>query len=554
MKPFKSSFLFFYAIFSLLLFISIQNVTAQGTKDSLEDYQKLVLQPQNANDLFKAQDYFKSEYDKAIANGDIEIAINHLYYLASIDYKKGEYDTSEAIAVKALGLVNSMKPSSYLEANRKSLYNLLGLMYTEQKNKLKAINLYQSALEISKTTLDSVIIYNNISLVYKNFDDIDNARHEIQNAYKLLPRIKDTLIQALVFDNYGVIESKVNKEDGLTLMNAALQLRVSVNDTSTIYTSYSHLADYYYGINNIEASRKYALMAHDLANKINSASYKNKALSLLTNISEDVYAKAYKTLNDSLYNAEKESLNKYALLKYDYSEHKRKALESQLKEEEQASKTIMAFLGTAFVMLLSLFLFLILKSIHKKEKLQQVYSTEKRISKKVHDEVANDVYHVMTKLQSTADANESVLDDLEDIYNRTRDISKENSAIDVKVNFNALITDLLVSYKSDAVNIITRNSSKIDWDKVSDLKKTTLYRVLQELMTNMRKHSNASLVVLNFKQSQKKIIIDYKDNGVGCTIKKSNGLQNAENRIKSINGTITFESEVNKGFKTQIIV
>ncbi len=73
-------------------------------------------------------------------------------------------------------------------------------------------------------------------------------------------------------------------------------------------------------------------------------------------------------------------------------------------------------------------------------------------------------------------------------------------------------------------------------------------------MVNMKKHSHASNVALTFNQINNKITISYKDDGVGCKIKKSSGIQNMENRIKSINGSIIFESEIEKGFKTTIIV
>ena len=91
-------------------------------------------------------------------------------------------------------------------------------------------------------------------------------------------------------------------------------------------------------------------------------------------------------------------------------------------------------------------------------------------------------------------------------------------------------------------------------DTVSEIKKTTLYRVLQELMTNMKKHSQANIVVVVFSQKNKKVTINYNDNGIGTTLKKHNGLQNVENRIQSVNGTITFTSTVNKGFKANIIL
>jgi signal transduction histidine kinase len=158
----------------------------------------------------------------------------------------------------------------------------------------------------------------------------------------------------------------------------------------------------------------------------------------------------------------------------------------------------------------------------------------------------------MAKIQGNTNNNEAVLDDLEKIYNKTRDISKENSAIEIEENFSQQLNDLLLNYQNETESIVTRNISKIEWESVSELKKTTIYRVLQELMINMKKHSKASAVVLAFQQNGKKINIEYTDNGVGCTLKDKNGLQNAENRIKTFNGTITFDSQPTKGFKAKI--
>jgi len=112
----------------------------------------------------------------------------------------------------------------------------------------------------------------------------------------------------------------------------------------------------------------------------------------------------------------------------------------------------------------------------------------------------------------------------------------------------------LLSYQNSDTTIITKNISKIDWDTVSEIKKTTLYRVLQELMTNMKKHSEATLVALVFSNTNKKIKIDYTDNGKGCDLKKQNGLLNTENRIETIKGTINFESQKDNGFKATITI
>ncbi|MFT6754570.1 MAG: signal transduction histidine kinase, partial [Urechidicola sp.] len=51
--------------------------------------------------------------------------------------------------------------------------------------------------------------------------------------------------------------------------------------------------------------------------------------------------------------------------------------------------------------------------------------------------------------------------------------------------------------------------------------KITIYRILQELMTNMKKHSKASHVVITFIQKPKRIFINYLDNSIGGKLKKA---------------------------------
>jgi signal transduction histidine kinase len=78
---------------------------------------------------------------------------------------------------------------------------------------------------------------------------------------------------------------------------------------------------------------------------------------------------------------------------------------------------------------------------------------------------------------------------------------------------------------------------------------------MQELLVNMKKHSHCSLAVLSFIYDKKAITIKYTDNGLGVKLvntNNTNGLQNIENRIKAIKGTIIFETEPDKGFKAQI--
>ncbi len=164
---------------------------------------------------------------------------------------------------------------------------------------------------------------------------------------------------ALISDNLGFIYSKLkNRAKDYDLMHKALQLRILVKDSSSLYTSYAHLARYYCSMDSLGKSKENALKAFQLAESINSAIYKHDALGLLTKLSEDSYAKIYKTLNDSITKAEKERAGKFALIKYDYSEFKRKALESQLEEERQKTRTLISLTITFTIATLSLFFYI----------------------------------------------------------------------------------------------------------------------------------------------------------------------------------------------------
>ena len=174
--------------------------------------------------------------------------------------------------------------------------------------------------------------------------------------------------------------------------------------------------------------------------------------------------------------------------------------------------------------------------------------------------MANDVFHVIAFAESQSlsaeSTKENLLQKLDDIYGRVRGISKENNRIDTGTNFTNSIKEMLSMYNTSATNIIATNLENINWESIDDVKKIAISRVLQELMVNMKKHSNASLVVIKFENDPKSILINYTDNGKGCEKTKisKNGLQNVESRILAVKGTINFETEPDKGFKVKISI
>jgi signal transduction histidine kinase len=550
MKLFVITFLFFCG-FNVNA-SGIDEVAFSQETDSLAYYYKIANNPKTSEEQPKAYKFYINLKQHNLKQGDTLQAVNNLRQIAIMQNNWGDYYSSEASVVEALKLMGSfkIKDSTALEIIN-GLYNQIGRINHALLKYDASLSYYDKALQIATSRNQIDVIKNNMGLVLRDQGKYLLAETEFLDVYKSSLKFGDTLRMARALNNLAKVRSKLNKPSALNDLLQALELRLKRRDVIGSYSSYKNLSIYYSDRNdNIEALR-YANEALRVAKSINQSSYLEDALSLIIGLNKDANVISYKQIKDSLETAKQIQENKNALLKYNVTEEKKKAQESEL-EKERADKEKLLFQAIAFIIIiLAIALYFILRIKYKKENIYQVYAAETRISKKVHDEVANDVYHVMTKLQDTnRTSNENLLDDLDDIYNKTRDISREHSIIDLSNDFKTQIEDLIMSFKSNSTNIITKNLSNINWDKLVKIQKISVYRVLQELLVNMKKHSEASTVMLSFYQKGKKLTINYSDNGVGCELKKQNGLMNTENRIHSINGT--FESILKKGFKVKI--
>ena len=208
----------------------------------------------------------------------------------------------------------------------------------------------------------------------------------------------------------------------------------------------------------------------------------------------------------------------------------------------------------ALVFIIILYFYLISRA--NREKLKATYHSETRISKKLHDELANDVYHAMVfaenKDLSIPENKKQLLDNLDTIYSRTSDISKEKCPINTEEDYKTSLKQMISGFYTTNINLLVNDLDTIAWDEIEKTKKITIYRTIQELLVNMKKHSKATLVVITFKKINTNILINYTDNGQGIDLNKivlKNGLHNVENRIFAIKGSIDIESNPGKGFK-----
>ncbi len=83
----------------------------------------------------------------------------------------------------------------------------------------------------------------------------------------------------------------------------------------------------------------------------------------------------------------------------------------------------------------------------------------------------------------------------------------------------------------------------------------SLYRITQELVNNVIKHSGATEIAVQLIKSKSKLLLIVEDNGSGFNVKKENdgiGLMNIKSRLNTINGEVNFEPSPNSGMVATI--
>ena len=541
-----------YALF-LLCFVGC-SLAQQNSKDSFSP-RDAVLLPKQSSHLPQGYFHFAQQKEILLQQGDTIAAVDAIRMMAIAAFKLGNLSDSEIQSVEALQLLTKFKSQPDEVPNRiMGIYNQLGKIYENKALFATATQYFNDALRIASTTSDSITILNNIANINRAQEYFEVADTDYKQIISMAKGIGDTIALARTINNYGDLLTDQNRSDALPTLLEGLRLRQLKNSKEGIFGSYRHLVYYYQSQNQTEIAQAYAQKCLEIAKALNSTAYLLEAYNLLVELNNDDTVLAYKHISDSINEANRETQNLYAAMRFDVDQEKlnRQRAELQLEKERRKKQTTLLIALIAGLIFILIFLYILMRI--KQIKQREVFATESRISKKVHDEVANEVYQLMVKMQLAEEPSEVLLDDLESIYNRSRDISKEFNSLDTKLPFSEVLNDLIASYQTSGLSIINRNISKHNWDMVSQDKKNALYRVLQELMTNMKKHSQATVVAISVDQKGKKTEFKYSDNGVGSHLKKQNGLQNVENRIFALKGTITFDSQPGKGFQVKIVI
>ena len=465
---------------------------------------------------------------------------------------------------------NLLASLSYLHPDRQNDryclvadYNVLGTTSLNLKHYDAAIALYDSVLQLSRDGRTRTVASNNKAKVYQE-----------KGAYTQAAAIYDSILgqsrsdrkeYARILCNLATVKWQEDPSyRAAPDLLAALQIRREEKDEWGLNSSYAHLADYYVH-SRPDSALEYAKAMYVVASRLGSSSDILEALEKLILLSPDKavkpYFAQYRQLKDSLETARNGAKNQFALIRYDVERNKADNLRLQRENAEQETEVVQQRALTTGVVLALVLVIAWGITWYRKRKQRLAWERESakqeerlHLSKKVHDLVANGIYTLMNEVEHGGKVErDKLLDQLDGLYIQSRDISYD-SPVASSGDFQAKVANILMPYGAPNRKVLIAGNEESMWTNIGLEGKRELAPILQELMVNMDKHSQAQNVVIRFERDAGGLLVQYTDDGVGLSAghRFGNGLTNTGNRIAAMGGRISFEPNTPTGLKIRI--
>jgi len=475
-----------------------------------------------------------------------------------------EKDTFNVIAAKnALALLYSAngflkearqerKETIYLAKTTKSYGQLISL-YVNQANDLKKQGLESKRIE----SLHKAMLANKKSNYFNYFNPI------LLSALTVAYAENDSLEKAKQY----LKEIEKNEEQ----------------------TKGIHKTEYFKALKKLAFAEKKYFKAKDLGikhlelvSKSNDIKAKREAQEFLSNVYENLnlpsqaflYYKAAKKIEDSIQSVQKIKALAYYQTLYETAKRDQKIKEQNgkiilLDEQNKRKKQTLWFGGLILIALFSIvFLWRSRRFSLKKAQLQKVFAQDlirnveterKRISSELHDSVGQSLLLIKNKvfLNNGQNQDTKIIDDTID---EVRNISQSLHPFQFeKLGLLASIKNTVESFQKSS-NIFYSEDIDIEHLNISKDKEIFIFRMIQECLNNVEKHSKAKACNIIVKNLNDSVLFQIKDNGIGFDVSENSeilnslGLKTLKERTQIIGAQLSINSTKGKGTTIQIKV
>lgn len=506
--------------------------------------------------------------------------------LANMYQFKGDYNNAIKYYLQSINIFEKLKDSSIIS---KTYQNLSAVYSQYNNNDLEFLYLNRALQFVPKQDIAKKgTLYGDIGLGYLRQNKLDEAYESFKKSEVISTIEPNHELMFYVTRNFGEyyrFKKEFNKaipyyekvyKDHFNTLDM-------INKNDLMYI----MGELYYQTGNYDKALHFSQQSIEIANKIDSDLYQYKTLKTLSDIyskrnqPEKAYhylAESY-SLKDSVFT--KDHMQELNMLQTQFETEKkdRSIAEQQAKLNEQELKLIRSKKEKEIYFIISLSFILIsmgiyfsfkqrqkiknneiinLKQQQDISKLEALIEGEekerKRIAQELHDGLNGDLSAIKYRLTAFEESGLSPLDAenlnkvicmIDDSCAQVRNISHDLMPSSI------LDFGLIETIREYCLKINHQENFDIDFQTfgnyiaLSKKTETVIYRIIQELVTNILKHAQATEAMVQFNYREDELFITVEDNGIGFdknAVSKGIGHQNIKTRIDFLNAQMNVDT------------
>lgn len=502
--------------------------------------------------------------------------------LSFLYLKTGRYDDAISNALESKTTFIDQNDEEGIAASAMNLGNV----YEQLKEFNKALIQFQEAISLN-LKLDNqrelAKAYNNIGNIYFATDHYSQALSNYKRGL-IIRQVNgyDDDISGSLY-NIGVIYSSFHEKDSaLVYLGKSLEISTESGNVEGQFEAHRVIGNVLSGNGQYEAARSHFLKSLSLSSRSNSLP---EVLILLKEMANNyrslgkidsalLYSEKYSLLNDSLNEVLRRSIELEAEIKH-------KKYELDISEEKNKSQNYIILAMLAIIAALGITLLFFIRSVTSRKKMARLQellksqelatldamvegreNEQKRLAIELHDTIGSILSAVKYAFKSmegqlSGSQHQRINSMLDEALVEVRRISHDmaSSTLSEKGITGAL------SKLCDTIQNIGQIEVKLDVYGLNEPINTTLelqvYRITQELLTNILRHAHAKNVSIQLIKNKTEINMMIIDDGKGfdpkdASLKRGIGIQNIDKRVHSLSGNWNIDS--GKGNGTTVII
>jgi signal transduction histidine kinase len=546
------------------------------------------------SDLGQSAKALERGLDLASTVGKDSAKAEILAKLSTVLYLQGEHEKSLEKAIEAINIFESLN----LPQRVGGVYCAIG--YQIKRRDMEKANEYMrlgiSVLKKQQPESDALEAgYNNYGVLKEMENQLDSAKHYYGLAYNMALARKDSIALPYALNHLAGVELlRENHQKAKELFDEAYRIRTARNDEYGVLENVIFYGDLFL------AQKEYATAIYNFKRAIGLSynvgfpymrQYSYEQLAIAYEQSGELHLaiearKAFSDLKDSL--LEKQRTEQLAEMETRFETEKKEKENLILKQETQEQQLVVSrqrtwIFGLAGIACAILFLALYILQrnkriadakrdaaiIEERERglrsiIQATEDERKRIAKDLHDGIVQSLTGLSLRMQKQSNSEKAKSSGLNEELNSTRSILDESIAEVRGISHQMMprvlgemglipaLADML--QKSLGLTEIEYEFEhhNIDEQRFTESIEISLYRICQELINNIIKHSEAKAVSVQLLKTKTHLVLVVEDNGKGfewadADNRNGIGLMNINSRAQAINGEVNYEPSPQQG-------